>query len=185
MISVWSCVPDQTQSQKTINNYYDINGLIDDQVKALDSISPSLFKKAVIGNDEEVLEFTPFDSSWSKELMILRSADINKPILADSYLTMEIPDTERKTIIYTSKYPETTEVDSLSISYHKTILNPLRIYASLSHQNALFTSMKTFDISFLPVNNASLISGYKIRGWQKMISRDTTSYILEAVIKYP
>ena len=185
VLSVWACVPDQTQNHGTANIYYDINGLIDVQVKALDSISPSLFKKAIIGDAKEVLEYTPIDSSWSKELMIFRAADINKPILADSYFTVELSDPETKTIKYISKYPETTEVDSLLISYQETRSNPLRIYASLSHENALFTSKKTFEISFLQENNRSLISGYKIRGWQKMISRESTAYILETAIKYP
>ena len=86
---------------------------------------------------------------------------------------------------FTSKYPDTTEVDSLAISYKEDSLHPDNIYAHLSHQNALYASEKVFELSFLQVHDITLISTYKISGWQKMISRDSTTYMLDAVINYP
>ena len=117
--------------------------------------------------------------------MIFKSADINKPILVDSYITTEKSDMGNNTIIYKSKHPKTTEVDSLFISYKESRQNPLKIYARLSHENLLFVSEKILEISFVQVQDKSLISTYKIAGWQKMISRDSTSYFVEGLINYP
>lgn len=181
---IWSCGPDKLIQQQSISVYYDINGLVDDQATLLDSISPSLLKSAIIDGNEAIQEIAPTDSSWEKELAIFKSADINKPILTDSYIALESVHTGIKNIIYTSKYPEATEVDSMSISFEENELKPLKIYARLSNENLLFTSKKILEISFHRINEKHLISRYQISGWQKMISMDSTNYFIDAVIKY-
>ena len=89
LLIVWSCGPAIEKRQKAIDVYYDIDGLVNEQLLLLDSISPSLLKTATINNVQEKTEFSPSDSLWQKELLIFRSADINKPMLIDSYLKVE------------------------------------------------------------------------------------------------
>ena len=169
------------QKIKTPNTYYDLNGLIDEQIKLLDSISPVLFKKAIIDENSELVELTPNDSVWSREFLIFRSADINKPMLVNRYNVDEHTTNDgSKRITYISKDPEKTEVDSLMIHYFAESEKPSIIHASLSHNNALFRNQKTLDMFFKKSEN--LISTYKIRGWQKMISKDSTFYYVEGKI---
>ena len=184
ILSVWSCSYDQTKKQKSVSNYYDINGLIDEQVKLLDSINPSFFKKATIDRNEEIQDFAPTDSSWAKELMTFKSTDINKPTLTESYFTQESEVADNKKITYISKRPRSTEVDSLSIIFIKNTSNPLRINACLVDHNELYTSEKFIELSFRQLNGVNLISSYRINGWQKMIMQDSTSYYVEARINY-
>jgi len=177
---VCSCGPNK--KLKTANSYFDINGLIDLQVKMLDSISPVLFKKAIIDGKTENSEFTPNDSTWSREFMVFRSADINKPTLINRYNIIENKSNDgRKTIFYISKERSKTLVDSLSIVFFPGNQKPSKIHAILSHDNALFSNEKTLDIYFTPDGN--LISSYKIQGWQKMISKDSSAYFVESTIK--
>ncbi len=169
---------------KSVNAYFDINGLIDRQVNMFDSINPSLLKKAIIDGKSEISEFIPNDSAWSREFMIFRSADINKPTLINRYTIIEnTSDDGSKIMHYVSKEFTKTLVDSLSIYYSPEVQKPLKIHAVLSHNNALFSNEKILDMYFNPMT--SMILNYKVQGWQKMISKDSSTFFVEATIKNP
>ena len=151
----------------------------------LDSISPILYKKAVIDGKEELIELTPTDSIWTKELMIFRSADINKSMFADSYISSEDSNSETKTILYKSKIPKSTKVDDLTITLSVPDNNPLKIHAYITQGNSLFESQKILKISFKNYQGQQRIISYSIEGWQKMISKESTTYHIESNIIYP
>lgn len=169
------------KKQKAIDSYYDINGLIDQQVILLESISPSLLKKATIDGIEEIQELSSLDSTWEKELVIFKSADINKPLLVDSYNIKKAED--GTSINYTSKFPKSTSVDSLTIFLDEE-KNPKRILASLNDRNTLFLSNKKLEMVFKNHLNQHLLDSYTISGWQKMTSKDSTSYLIKAEVIY-
>jgi len=186
VLTFWTCAPEQNDKVKSTTSFYDINGLIDEQTKLLGSVSPSVLKKAIIDGKEEIIEFTQLDSAgWSKELNIFKSMDINKSILIDSYITTESSDETSKTIAYKSKYPRTTHVDELSIQLNKKDEKPVKIHAKLDKRNELFNSSKILEMYFKNINGKLLVAGYKTEGWQKMISKDSTSFSIEAEIIYP
>ncbi|MCK5102332.1 MAG: hypothetical protein KAR17_05940 [Cyclobacteriaceae bacterium] len=169
---------------ETANKFFNIVGLIDKQVQLLDSIGPSLLKTAIIDGVYEKTQFTPPDNStWAKELTIFKSADINKPILADSYELIETKISGSKSIIYKSKFPKTTQVDSLALSFLDNEENPIKIHARITSVNALFESEKNLDLTFKNANTQSMLSNYKIEGWQKMISKDSTTYLIEGFVR--
>ena len=185
ILNLWSCGPNQNSRTGIANRYYDINGLIDEQLEMLDSISPILYKKAVIDGKEELIELTPTDSIWTKELMIFRSADINKSMFADSYISSEDSNAETKTILYKSKIPKSTNVDILTITLSAQDNNPLKIHASISQGNSLFESQKILEMSLKNYQGQQRIISYSIEGSQKMISKESTTYHIESNIKYP
>lgn len=170
---------------ETANTFFDIAGLIDHQVQLLDSIGPSLLKKAIIDGVEENTKFTPSDGAiWAKELMIFKSADINKPKLVDNYEIIETQISDLKIIIYKSKYPESTQVDSLALSYGDNNKMPLKTHARLASNNTLFESEKTLELAFKVVDGQIILSKYTIEGWHQMISKDSTIYFIEGVLDF-
>ena len=185
ILNLWSCGPNQNSRTGLANRYYDINGLIDEQLEMLDSISPILYKKAVIDGKEELIELTPTDSIWKKELMIFRSADINKSMFADSYISSEDSNSETKTILYKSKIPKSTNVDVLTITLSAQDNNPLKIHAFISQGNSLFESQKILEMSLKNYQGQQRIISYSIKGCQKMISKESTTYHIESNIIYP
>ena len=56
--------------------------------------------------------------------------------------------------------------------------------AILNNQNELFKSAKTLELTFKDLNGQKLISSYKIEGWQKMVSKDRTSYFIDSKILF-
>ncbi len=184
LIFIWSCGLDINKKRGSVNKYFDINGLIEQQVNMLDSVSPSLLKTATIdGVDEHNLLTSLNHATWTKELAIFKSADINNPRMADSYQFVETNKSGIKTIIYKSKFPKTTSVDSLAISFTDTGKNPIKLHARVRDGNALFESDKTMKMMFTIVNNQNMLSSYRIEGWQKMISKDSTTYLIEGLVQ--
>jgi hypothetical protein len=61
----------------------------------------------------------------------------------------------------------------------------MKIRAILDNQNELFKSAKKLEVAFKDVNGQRLISNYSIEGWQKMISKDSAAYLIEADLVYP
>lgn len=179
-----SCRPAESQKVKIANKYYDINGLIDRQVKSLDSIGLFLLKKAIIDGAEETAQFSqPNLSIWTRELAIFKSADINKSMLVDSYDIIETKNDVGKLIIYKSKNPESTQVDSLVISFIAQEKDPLAVYATITSKNALFESEKHLELDFNTEVGKTFLSNYRIKGWQKMISKDSTTFAIEGSIR--
>lgn len=175
----------ESNQVKTAKKYYDINGLIDHQVKMLDSIGFFLLKKAAIDGVEETVRFShPNFAAWENELSIFKSADINKSRLLDSYDIIETKNDAVKLIIYKSKTPESTQVDSLALSFSIKDNYLLKIHAFITSNNALFESEKNLELEFTNLNNGiNLLSSYKIEGWQKMISKNSTTYSIEGSIQ--
>ena len=147
LFAFWSCDPKVNDNKKS-TSYYDIAGLMDEQLKLLQSIGPSVYKTAEIDGRLESEVIKPTDSiGWAKELIIIKSIDINKPILTDSYELSESAESGRSIIAYTSKYPDDTEVEILLIE-DDVAENPIKIHATMETKNELFISYKTIDVTF-------------------------------------
>jgi hypothetical protein len=179
----WSCEPAIEREQKSIVTYYDIDGVVDEQLLLLDSIIPSLLKTANINGIKQKIDLSPTDSIWRRELEIFRSADINKPRLSDSYAQKEAISKSDSSIIYISKFPKSTLADTIRITFVNKL--PSKIYASLRSQNTLFKSSKKLKLEFSNVNGRQMLTDYSVAGWQKMISKDATYFEIDGSIDLP
>ncbi|NJN25566.1 MAG: hypothetical protein HC819_06195 [Cyclobacteriaceae bacterium] len=168
--------------KKSINEYYDLNGLIDRQIVLLDSISPVLFKKANINGQIELSQLAPNDSIWDRELVIFRSGDINKPMLAGRYALEQTKAEDGSNIhLYRSLNPKKTEVDSLSVQYFSGTSKPSHIRAVIRTSNPLFSNEKKLELHF--DHESELLRAFAISGWQKMISKNRATYHIEGEMK--
>ena len=180
-----SCFQEQASKIQPNEAFYDIKGLVDEQIKMLDSIGPSIIKKANMGLNEETNQFVPADSiAWSKEIYIFKSIDINKPLLKDSYTVADEMVGNYRSITYSSKYPSQTIVDNFTIQLTKEGGLPLELYASLDSRNPLYKSVRTMEMRFTNLNGKQVLSHYKSRGWQKMISKDSAQYSIDSEVIY-
>ena len=180
MLILAFCTPERNKNNS--DTYYDITGLVDEQIKLLNAASPSVLKRALISGQEESNTIEPNDSAaWAKELGILKAIDINKSRLKDSYNVSETPYPEKTVITYESKYPENTDVELLTIVLDKNH-QPLNIQAKLDIRNQLFASAKIIAMDFRDLNGQRILAGFQTSGWQKMVSIDSASYAIEAKI---
>jgi len=181
IVAFGACFSTPEKQQNTIDEYYDINGLIDRQVLLLDSISPSLSKWATIDSIVAEEKMVHSDTAWEKELSIFKSMDINKPLLVDSYERLVEDLGDETTITLISKTPNSTDVDTLKMIFIQG-QQPINLYAYLSSKNTLFRTAKKLELVLGPVNEKWVLDNYSIKGWQKMFSKDTTYFQIEAKI---
>ncbi|AZQ63211.1 hypothetical protein EI427_13460 [Flammeovirga pectinis] len=66
--------------------YFDLESLIDSAVADLDRKSPSVEKEIDYDGEKDVIDVKDID--WEKELEVFAQADINRPVLKDSYVTV-------------------------------------------------------------------------------------------------
>ncbi|MBB6462463.1 hypothetical protein [Flammeovirga kamogawensis] len=66
--------------------YFDLASLIDSAVADLDRKSPSVEKEIDYDGEKDVIDVKDID--WEKELEVFAQADINRPVLKDSYVTV-------------------------------------------------------------------------------------------------
>ncbi len=181
---VWSCDSNTKPRVQKIDAYYDIEGLIDEQMSWLDSVGPSLYKTGTIKGRQAVEQFQPSDSVWRQELLAFRLIDINRPILADSYNASETETDLGSTLTYTSRNTRTTLVDSIYLEFDQQ-KNPLLIHAFLHSRNPLFVSEKRLEMHFEIVKNKPAISEYRVSGSQKMIMFDRVHFEIDSRIIMP
>lgn len=157
---------------------------MEEQLSLLDSVGPILYKEAVINDSSEKQRFSPEAPDWAKELEVFLSADINKPMLTDSYITKERQVDSGLSLSYISKLPRATLVDTLSVllSSERKLY---QVYAYLENANSLFTSVKTLELNFTEKYDRQVLESYTVSGWQKMIAKDSTSFNISATIEYP
>lgn len=177
----WSCGQTLKKKQASINEYYDINGLIDRQENLLATISPNLLKNASINGQEDITELVAQDSLWQKELQIFRTADINEPMLIDRYSELEEQKGDISTASYISKSRKQTDVDTLRITFDDRG-HVQQVFAFMESENTLFKTRKELLIHFSDYDDYQLIDEYSIRGWQKMISKDSVHFSIEGKI---
>ena len=177
-----SCIPENSTRQNS-SDFYNINALVDNQINLLDSINPLIHKVAIIDGNQQQRELQPNDSAgWSKELSIFRSADLNHTKYNSSYeIIKEGAGSNLRFLKYISLHPEETEVDTALIEFNSQ-KNLKSIHAYLENRNELFYSSKTLDLHFIDKDNTPIISKYKIYGWQKMISKDSVSFLIQAQV---
>jgi hypothetical protein len=184
IIIVWSCSQATEKKQRQVLVYYDIKGLMEEQLSLLDSVGPELYKEAVINDSSEKQRFSPEVPDWAKELEVFLSADINRPMLSDSYITKERQVDSGSSLSYISKMPRATLVDTLSVLLSREG-KLYQVHAYLENTNALFTSVKTLEMGFTEKYNRQILKNYTVVGWQKMVTKDSMSFNISATIDFP
>lgn len=165
--------PDHLQS------YYDISTFVYDQAHILDSLRPTLHKRATINGSTERAALVPDSAVWMEELDPLLKLDLNEPHLVDLYDVSRSGDVVR----YTSRKSGETRVDHLEIGFDNEGL-PARVTADIANENPLFSMYRSVEFVFTQVDDAHLLHSYKIAGWQKMALLDTNRIEAFAEVQY-
>ncbi|MDH4057355.1 MAG: hypothetical protein OEU76_01255 [Cyclobacteriaceae bacterium] len=164
---------------------FNIDSLIQEQIKYLSNSQASLRKQAEINNEYQDTTFVPADSAaWSKELDIFSEIGrINKPVNQGGYDVIDHQDDPASNLtmrVYTANRP-------LPIVYFKTFYldTPLKlrkIEAEYRQENSLSTSNRKLIMEFSDTYNKSILSSYSIEGDQKMFIGDSVRFAINCTI---
>jgi hypothetical protein len=182
-----ACGLDKERITQEGDQFYDLKGLVDQQISELQSAGLFVFKEAQINDSLERVRFEPDSAGWQEELAPFRDADINKPVLANSFV-LEEHNTNDGLFLrrWITKVPEETLVDTLSLFFADPgQAHPLRITASVKQSNILFQSRKLLELTLARQGGKPVIEAYTIAGWQKMQTKDTTRFAIRSRIGRP
>lgn len=164
-----ACNPEIKEGK--INRYFDLKGLIETQIKTLNTQKPFVQKTIVMSEKSESQLVKSID--WAKELELFIQTDLNKPAFIQSYQV----DSSSKSVIYKLKDAEKLSIKYLTIS--KIGENGISIEALVSNENYLYQNEKHLKL-FLKNNE---VSDYQIEGFQKIVFGDRKTFKINGVIK--
>jgi len=179
-----SCVnPENGEAEN--NLYFNVKGLLDGQIVMMDSLKPSLVKKAVLKGDPDHSTFQPDSAAWARELELFYELDLNKTSLRDKYKIERTfqEDFAQQAIVYSSLDEEETAVDQVKIVFEHG--QPRLLEGVYNSKSPLFNSRRNLSIWFAPLDSVNVISAYAISGAQKMVWTDTVYFEIEGKLAYP
>lgn len=175
----YGCVP--TSATKEVDKkYFDLIQFTDNLVKELAMQKPQVQKKIFL--DGETDNVTSDTLNWEKELALFKEADINSPSLRDSYEIDE--DKLRNTLTYTAKESK-LKVKEIKLIFdeqsqaNKVSIKQVKIF--FSEDNQLYEVQR--DLA-MELKNSQLLA-YSIKGFQKVILKDSLIYEINATINQP
>lgn len=158
-------------SRKTI--YFDIDSLVQEQVKALlatnDSIRVNKF--SLIDNKPDSAALYLDSTALENEMRLIRKATINKPNLNGAYQQTELDSSGYSIKRFVADDREKYNVNRIELIYTDTILAQLNItYLDTSR---LYYSRRNMVVTF---DSAGIINALGFKGSQKMITVSPTEY---------
>ncbi|MEL7005511.1 MAG: hypothetical protein AAFN93_22680 [Bacteroidota bacterium] len=185
MLALFGCEK-ITPVDKNITYYYNLDSLITQQQSLLTKAKATVDKKARISGDSSETSFEPDSLEWADELNVFREATINMPVLKGLYKT-ETKEDDKSNLKIKEFSPidnQELEVSYLRIYYLDNIENIRKLEAEYIEDNPIYHSERTFIMMFDDINNQPVLSGYYIKGDQKMILQDTMSFEIQGVVSH-
>jgi hypothetical protein len=163
-----------TQSENKIQSktYYDLAGLMNQQISDLSAKKPLVEKTVVLADKQERIETKDID--WNKELELFLQADLNKQSYQSGY-TIEVKDKKNS---YQLKKGEKLPVTQLVIEFDEKDL-PKHIEATMHTKNYLYESAKKLTADL----ENSQLKTYKIEGYQELFIGSKKSFSVEGKVK--
>jgi len=160
------------QNLKPDENYKvrfpEINNLIKSN---LEFSGASINKVVSLDGIKEEIKITPDSTQWNDELDFLNAINPNKPEFKGSFDVVE----KEGGILVTLKTGEKHSLQQLS--YSKEGENET-LKALIQEDKQIFSLEKRVKINFA----GGLISNYKIEGFQKILLKDTTKFMIKVEI---
>lgn len=183
---ITSCQQGKVVNQLQDEPYFDLKGLMNQQIAILDSLNPSVEIKAEIRDRAETITTHKDSSAWRAALKLFSDADINQPVLQGSYIVKDSFDNQKglKLKFYEAKKSANTNIPYLGVYYQDSIANVKRIETIFQENNMLYSTQRKMSVTFDNFDGELRIMQYKATGKQKMLFKDSVFYDMQAKIEY-
>lgn len=160
------------QSTVTLKVYFDLDSLLDQQVALLSEKKVLLSKEVAMDDQKETLELQPGSAEWESEFVIIRDFNLNKSYYVGAYGTAANADY----IQY--KLEDDIDAPVKVFEVFKANGQVERIVSNYYEDKSIYQHRRNLELTF---ENGQL-SAYQIRGFQKMILKDTIQYTISGKI---
>lgn len=153
------------------NKYFDLKGLIEKQIKTLNTQKPMVQKSVVMADSLENQSIKTVD--WTRELELFMQADLNKPAFTQSYRV----DSSSMGVKYSLKEKEKLPVKYLNIS--RVGEDGISIEALINTDNYLYETERLLKLSI----KDNELTDYQIDGFQKIVFGNKKVFKINGIIK--
>lgn len=165
------------EKQIGAHDYYDIQGLFDQQQKLLRSESPYLIKKVSYKDQYEEKKIKPDSLGWSKELNLFYDTNPNLAANKTSYIEKYAKRNGELLITYSPEDSVRAELKSLQITLNPSDSSIRALRAVLKTKNYLNKEETLLEATF-DHNTPHLLKEYFVRTGQKVVTKDSTNFTL-------
>ncbi|MTI33059.1 hypothetical protein [Xanthovirga aplysinae] len=173
LFNVFACSSKNSEENK-ITEYYDVKGLLDQQLLMFEKMEPQLQKVVLLDDERDSTVLQPDQKSWHSELDAFYNLDLNKKDLVGQYQTQKGEQEGLSWLKYTAKEPENREVSQLTIYFINQPNVPSVIEAITGKNNQLYGLEKRLFMQFDGNNVENLrLKTYEIGANQKVVLLDS------------
>lgn len=165
--------------------FYAVDSLVTAQIRYLTSIHAQVLKEALLSGQKDTATYTPNDTlDWIDDLDVFRRIDmINKPVNRGSYRVDDgLVDPQSNLTVKSFESMKDLPVVYLKIYYQGSIQKPRKIEALYREKNFLFGSSRILSMDFQQIEDKTVLTGYEMRGGEKMVFGDTVEYYIRGKI---
>lgn len=188
LLCLWGCQPEEAdiETQLQATPYFDLKGVIEEQIALLDQLNPEVEITARIGNESETQSLQKDSSDWAEALKLYSDADLNKPVLRGQYVVQDsvLQDQNLRAKIYHARDKENVEIPYMKVVYKDTTANLHSVEAVFREENPLYSTYRNMVLYFENTDGNLRLVQYETQGRQKMIFRDSVVYATTGQLKY-
>lgn len=178
---VAACSPEE----KATTKFFDFDGLINEQISQLSQRMRVLDKEARMSTTESDTAFLPSVKGWESELEIFRQLEtLNKPTFQSVYRIEDSVKDTRSNLKIRQYAAADVPIPIVRFYYQDEFSRLKRIDAVITEKNPLFTTYRTLTMEFDEDDGKPLLTRYGMKGFQKMILRDTVRFSVQGQIDW-
>lgn len=166
--------------------YFDLKGVINQQITLLDRLNPEVEITASIGKNKETETVQKDSTAWAEALQLYADADINKPVLRGQYTvtdsTLDGQDLQAK--IYRARNEKEAEIPYMKVVYKDSTANPRYVETLFREENPLYSTYRSMSLHFDQLEGTLRLTEYETQGRQKMIFKDSVIYSTRGLLQY-
>lgn len=171
------------EAPRTTSTYFSVDSLVYAQIPYL---SGQEVVKEVHLNGEVEQETMRLDSGdWSNELKLFIESSINTPANTGAYLLeQQLEDPESNLLFdrWTAEPDHVGSVRYIEVYYYETPEQIKKVKVRQEEENELYRSAKDLFMSFTTRNQKPVLSEYRIQGFQQLITRDSTVFLISGKV---
>lgn len=163
------------EAVKKLELYFDLDSLLNEQVSVFSDEKYGVTKSVTMDEKTESDRLTPDSLGWVQEFAIIRDFNLNKSNNVGAY---QVRTTAQETT-YSLEEGNSRPVKQLVITRREGQL--MRIEGGYFEDKSIYQHSRNLLLEF----SNGVLSRYEIRGFQKMILKDTARYSVSGAITRP
>jgi hypothetical protein len=185
MVSAVLLVSCNRENLKYDKPYFDFDSLVHAQVHEIASTKASLIKKTFLNGKKDSTAIAPDTAQWKHELDAFQQLDvINKPLFKGNYQAQDRDDDHSNLLVRVYKAKIKSPVPEVKFFYQDG-RKLKRIESVFNESNVLYSTSRKLTLEFKENHGATMISKYRVQGFQKMILSDSAKFFIEGTLQYP